>query len=179
MPETEQWQASLPEQRTTWGIAACCIILVFLASARPEWFEFPVPAPQQQIVKKVQPKKPLRAPPVIQHHQVETQLKMHKIQPKPKKPSATVTPKAPASDTVSIVGGFYVQIGAFHERPRAQRLTDQLKRKGWKAVISVRKSGLYAVWIGPKQTRSSAEKLLKTIQRKLKSKGFIVHQKSV
>jgi len=178
MPETEQWQASLPEQRTARGLAACCIILVFLASVRPEWFELPVPAPQQQTIKKVQAKKAPHAPPVIQHHPVKTQLKTHKIQPKPKKPPAMVTPPRSVSDTATIGNGFYVQLGAFHERPRAQGLTDQLKRKGWNAVISVRKNGLYAVWVGPKKTRTSAEKLLKTIQRKLKIKGFIVHQKN-
>ncbi len=180
MPETEQWQASLLEQRIAWGIAACCIILVFLASTRPEWFELPAPTPQQ-VVNKEPNRKTSHPAPVIHHHQVETPLeapvKTQPSKPKPKKRLVVTTPKTKTPDTTVIASGFYVQIGAFHERHRAQGLTDQLKRKGWKAVISTRKNRLYAVWVGPKQTHASAEKLLLTIQRKLKSKGFIVHQK--
>jgi len=181
MPETEPWQASLLEQRIAWGIAACCIILVFLASTRPEWFELPTPPPQP-IVKKEPIRNTPRPAPVIHHHRVETPVeapvKIQPAQPEPKKRPVVTTPKTKAPDTRVIASGFYVQIGAFHERLRAQGLADQLKRKGWKAVISTRKNSLFAVWIGPKQTRASAEKLLVTIQHKLKSKGFIVHQKS-
>ncbi|MFQ5345583.1 MAG: SPOR domain-containing protein, partial [Mariprofundus sp.] len=87
-------------------------------------------------------------------------------------------PPHPVTDTASIAAGFYVQVGAF-QHPHARGLADRLKKDGWKTVISARKNGLYAVWIGPKKTRASAEKLSKTIQRKLKIKGFIIHQKSV
>ncbi|MDQ6982562.1 MAG: SPOR domain-containing protein [Mariprofundus sp.] len=179
MPASEQWQASLPEQRAAWGIAACCIILVFLSSVRPEWFRFQAQAPQQQTVKKIQTKKMPHTPPAIEHHSVDPPVKIHKVQPKPKVSTATVRPKTPTSHPMKMAGGFYVQVGAFQERSRAQKLTEQLKRKGWQAAISIRRSGLYAVWIGPKQTRASANQLLKAIQLKLKSKGFIVHQKSV
>jgi len=178
MPETESWQASLLEQRTAWGIAACCIILIFLASAQPEWFEFRKPEPQHHTVKKSPSKKIPVPSPAIQHHPVETHAQKPVLKPKIKAPPVTTPPKTHVSKASAIAGGFYVQVGAFHERPRARGLTDQLKRKGWSAVISARKSGLYAVWIGPKKTRASAGKLLKTIQRKLKIKGFIVHQKN-
>jgi len=178
MPETESWQASLLEQRTAWGIAACCITLVFLASARPEWFEFREVAPQQHTVKKSPSKKIPLPPPVIQHHPVETHTQQSVLKPKIKTPPVTTAPKTHVSKASAIAGGFYVQVGAFHERPRARGLTDRLKKKGWSAVISVRKNGLYAVWIGPKKTSASAGKLLEAIQRKLKIKGFIVHQKN-
>ena len=47
MSESANWQASLLEQRMAWGIAAGCIILVVLASARPEWFDFSGPKQKQ------------------------------------------------------------------------------------------------------------------------------------
>jgi len=34
---------------------------------------------------------------------------------------------------------------------------------------------LHAVLVGPKQTRNEAETLLKSIQGRIKKKGFIVH----
>jgi len=80
------------------------------------------------------------------------------------------TNSAPAS-------GYYVQLGAFGEKPRAQGLVDQLKRQGWSAVISPKPNGLHAVWAGPEKDHAEAEKLQKAIEKKMKTKGFIVQQK--
>jgi len=161
-----------------WGIAASCIMLVLLASVRPEWFDFSTssqkPTSKQALSGSAkhtatQPRK--------------THLKTRQTAPATaaKKPPAmhakTKSPPPPAKKQNTISGGFYVQLGAFQQRPRAQGLADQLKRNGWMAVIVSKPDGLHAVWVGPKKMRSEAEKLRKAIHRKLKNKGFIVHKK--
>jgi len=175
MSESANWQASLLEQRMAWGIAACCIILVVLASARPEWFDFS--GPKQKQVATLVPSEPTK-------HASAHQRKMHiqkakkptRVSPPAKAPTVHQTDKpTPAAKTEHISGGFYVQLGAFKEHPRARGLADQIKRKGWHSVILPTKGGLHAVLVGPKQTRNEAEKLLKSIQGRIKKKGFIVH----
>jgi len=160
-----EWQASLIEQRTAWGIAAGCMILVVIASARPDWFDLSTwsqpskraesvattlqPSPPKAVVSQARP--PAMHPPSVRphHHQAAA---------------------------ASIANGYYVQMGAFQQRSRAQGMVRHLKKRGWKAVLTTTQGGLHAVWIGPKRTRSEAETLLKIIRTKLKNKGFIVHQ---
>jgi len=180
MSDSDNWQASLLEQRMAWGIAASCIMLVLLASSRPEWFDFSTPQPKQAAKQTAaaHPAAQLRKTPVKKIH-----TKPHAIHPKQTttahaktKTKSTQTP-VPVKKSPPISSGFYVQLGAFQERPRAQGLADQIKRKGWRVVITTKKDGLHAVWVGPRKTRSEAEKLLNAIYLKLKNKGFIIHQK--
>ncbi|MFQ5519455.1 MAG: SPOR domain-containing protein [Mariprofundus sp.] len=194
MTTSGEWQASLLELRTAWVIAACCIALIFTASVRPDWFEFPTPNPdlQQQFesvesAKKTEPVRaaiqPQKIEPAVQHAQPQAE-KPAAVAPaqskpvvSPKPPAAIVKAKQPAATSSAIANGYYVQIGAFKERSRAQGLTDQLKRQSWNTVIVEKKPGLHAVWIGPKQHRGEAEALLKSIDLKLKRNGFIIHHK--
>ena len=164
-----------------WGIAACCIILVVLASARPEWFDFSGPK-QKQVATLVpsEPANPTPAKHATPHHRITHIQKNRKpthVSPPAKTPTVHATDKStPAAKTEQIAGGFYVQLGAFQEHPRARGLADQIKRKGWHSVISPTKGGLHAVLVGPKHTRNEAETLLKAIQGSIKKKGFIVHR---
>ncbi len=177
MSEPGNWQASLLEQRMAWGIAAICIMLVMLASARPEWFDFTTPHPTP-VAKQTQS--------TSTKHAATRQRQTH---PTRAKPPATAAKKAPVihakaktsplAKPTAITGGFYVQVGAFKEHLRARGLADQLKRQGSSVVIVSKKDGLHAVWIGPKKTRAEAEKLLKTMHLKHNNKGFIIHQKQV
>jgi len=182
MSESGNWQASLLEQRMAWGIAAVCIMLVLLASARPEWFEFDLFAPPPKQVTKQAQTTPAKH---VVTRQRQTHPATHARQPaKALKKAPAIHAKAKASPPTvakhaAIADGFYVQLGAFKERPRAQGLADQLKRKGWATVIAIKADGLHAVWVGPEKTRGEAEKLRKAIQRKLRNKGFIVHKKRV
>ena len=176
MSESTNWQASLLEQRMAWGIAACCIILVVLASGRPEWFDFF--NPNQKQVATLSPSGPAKH---ATAHQRKTHIQKAKkpthVSPPAKAPTVHAIDKPkPAAKTEQIAGGFYVQLGAFKEYPRALGLADQIKRKGWHSIISPTKGGLHAVLVGPKQTRNEAETLLKSIQGRIKNKGFIVHR---
>jgi len=160
-----------------WGIAASCMILVLLASARPEWFEFDLSTPQQTSLGA---KQTLTAPATQQHKtQLKTHLKPHStaVKKPPVVHAKTKPSSPPVKNHAAIANGFYIQLGAFHERPRAQGLADQLKRSGWAAVITSKPGGLHAVWVGPKKTRSEAETLRNALHRKFKNKGFIVHKK--
>jgi len=181
MSESANWQASLLEQRMAWGIAACCIILVVLASARPEWLDFSGPKKKQiATLAPSEPAKPAPAKHATVHPrktQVQKAQKPTHVSPPAKAPTVHAIDKPkPAAKTEQIAGGFYVQLGAFKEYPRALGLADQIKRKGWHSIISPTKGGLHAVLVGPKQTRNEAEKLLKSIQGRIKNKGFIVHR---
>jgi len=180
MSESGNWQASLFEQRMTWGIVAICIMLVSLASARPEWFEFDFSTPPHKPVAKQAQTTPAK-------HAATRHRQTHPVTHARR--SATTVKKAPAiraktkispppvAKHATIAGGFYVQLGAFRERLRAQGLADQLQRKGWATVIAIKADGLHAVWAGPEKTRGDAEKLRKAIHLQFKHKGFIVHKK--
>ncbi len=197
-----QWQASLFEQRTAWAIALCAIVIIVIAASQPQWFQFTAePETSQQVhqqpVSKTITRKSVSAP-VAQAAQTKHATASPTKTPAKTKPVRTTSSKNksnhqpnhlpnPKPATLShakhptaalnasgIGKGFYVQIGAFKDKNRAQRLNNKLKKKGWSVHIISRKSSLHAIWIGPKSTRKKAEELLKTIQRKLNYKGFIV-----
>jgi len=172
MSETGNWQASLFEQRTAWGIAACCMVLVLLVSTRPEWFDFSFANQKQATERQLK-----QSPAQQRTAHVNARVKPHPLAPKkPHVASTQAQPHVAAKKTSEIAKGFYIQLGAFKERPRAQGLADQLKRKGWHTVVFTKQGGLHAVWVGPRKTNSEAERLLKSILLKLKNKGFIVQK---
>ncbi|ATX80207.1 Cell division protein DedD (protein involved in septation) [Mariprofundus aestuarium] len=193
MTEQTTWQASAIEHRSAWIFALCCLLLILIASLKPDLFEFS----QEEVALPEQVEDTARdsdalaeriAPPV------EEPAEAVKSTPEIEQPKAVVIPakpvtsnrvitKKPAVKAVSSktsstpASGYYVQLGAFGEKPRAQGLVDQLKRQGWNAVISAKPNGLHAVWAGPKKDHAEAEKLQKAIEKKMKTKGFIVQQK--
>jgi len=174
MAKSGNWQASLLEQRIAWAVATVCLILVLLTSTRPAWFDFstsghkPVArhaatTPVKHAIRKTNA--PIKkAPPALR---AVSPPKQHTVHSK--------TKQAPTKKVITVARGFYIQLGAFNERPRAQGLADRLQHQGWHTVIASTQGGLHAVWIGPKPTRRAAETLLKAVQARLKNKGFIVH----
>ena len=177
MTEPTNWRASLIEQRTAWGIATCGMLIIIFAATQPQWFELTTPKqPTRQSVAALNtgqnPIKTTSGKPALKAA----------VQPQAAAQVGHITSRTPAKKQPSahapIAHGFYVQLGAFEEPPRAQKLAHQLKRKAWKVRITKRKNGLHAVWVGPKKNRAQAEKLMQRIQDKLKYKGFIVHHKT-
>lgn len=137
----------------------------------------PTPAPFEtaqapaavESIRPVEPIKPVRPVKPI------TPTVEHRPTPKPaSKPAPAPQPK-PAVSSSRVSPGYYVQLGAFSELPRAQGLADQLAAKGWHSAI-VPKGRMHAVWAGPAATRTEAESTLKAIRNKLKLTGFIVHR---
>ena len=162
-----------------------------IATIKPDLFEFdsyskPETAQQTSVIKettappaKVTASKPApkaevvveAAKPAVIDAKASVKPAKPVQQAKPTKPAVKPASSKPASKVSS---GYYVQLGAFNEQPRAQGLVDQLKQHGWKAVISKKSSGLFAVWAGPGD-RKAAENLQTAIESKLKIKGFIIH----
>jgi len=177
MRKQSNWRASLTEQRTAWIIAVCGIIIIALSASQPQWFEFPVPSQHSNsATATVQ---------VIPQTKTNTAKATAKITTTAKKASVTNRPSSKPAQTsrpastqkTSLTHGFYVQLGAFQERPRARNFVQQLNKNGWSARIINKKNGLHAVWVGPKTSRSQAEQLAKSIHSKLKYKGFIIQHK--
>jgi len=168
--QTGEWQASLIEQRTAWGVAAGCMMLVSLAAVRPDWFDLSTWLQPSKRAESVATTLQSSPPQTSAPKAVVAQARPHAMHP----PSVRAHHHHAAAATIA--NGYYVQMGAFQERSRAQGMVKHLKKRGWKAVLTTTRLGLHAVWIGPKRTRSEAERLLKIIRAKLKNKGFIVHQ---
>jgi len=186
MSASVHWHASIPEQRIAWAVAICCMVIVALVAIKPEWFTGGASGKHSDL-------RQANAPHSIYAttHRRQASLKVQKkARATIRKKTHTVAPPARntakskskprqavvlAPTAAPAASGYYAQLGAFHERSRAQGMADQLKHHGWHAVIATTQGGLNAVWVGPKSTRSGAETLLKSIQRKIKNKGFIVH----
>lgn len=181
MSDSTHWQASLNEHRAAWIIACCCIATIFVASTWPELFSFepasPVsesrqvniqPPAQQQQTSSSTPEK--RAPRTI-----KTEPASKETKPLISKKTRQQTPVKKPETIASTAGNYYVQTGAFKEKIRARKLANKLKEHGWNTVI-VPKSGLHAVWAGPRNSRKGIETLQKNIARTLNIKGFIVQK---
>lgn len=187
MSGEKNWQASVIEHRAAWITAACCLLIILTVSLKPDLF-----TASEQVVEAAQPEMQAERSrpeaPAIEDEQevIEPEPAAEPIKPKPviapSKPAVKkdiakqpIIKAVPSADEPS--GGYYVQLGAFKERPRAQGVIDQLKRHGWNGVLSQKSSGLYAVWAGPEAQRAGADKLQIAIAKKMKTRGFIVHQK--
>lgn len=68
-------------------------------------------------------------------------------------------PAAAQAPPPAAAGDFVLQLGAFGVRPNADRLVEELKQKGYAAFIARPESdpSLFAVRVGPFQTRAQAE----------------------
>ena len=73
-------------------------------------------------------------------------------------------------------GKLYVQVGAFKEVKGAKIIYEKM-RKRYKRAQIMPKSGYYAVWVGPVQSKSEAETLKRQILKRYKIKGFITSEK--
>lgn len=181
MANSNHWQASLGEHRTAWIIACCCIATIFLASVWPDLFSFKSTAPtsesqghDQQESRFATPEKQTSRTIKKQPQQALTANK--KSTAVAGKKNQTQTLEAEPKKVAAASGNYYVQAGAFKEKTLARKLASRINRHGWNAAI-VPKSGLHAVWVGPKNSRSGIENLQKSIHRTLNIRGFIVQKK--
>jgi cell division septation protein DedD len=84
--------------------------------------------------------------------------------PPPATPPPTTPPASQARSTGSgqgteATGDWALQFGAFASRDNANRLTAELKQKGYAAYIANTADGLFAVRVGPFQTRAEADSM--------------------
>ncbi|PJA31481.1 MAG: hypothetical protein CO187_09200 [Zetaproteobacteria bacterium CG_4_9_14_3_um_filter_53_7] len=194
MSDPINWHASLTEHRTAWILSCSCLLLIALAVAKPDLFDpssySTPPAPQQAQAEKEAGTPP--PPPVEEEVETEAVTKVADIvetakpavidagaktetpAPVAKAAPTVVTPAKPGPVSAP-AAGYYVQLGAFSEKSRAQGLVDQLASSGWHAVVYQKSATLFAVWAGPESDRKAVDTLQKAIEGKMKIKGFIVH----
>lgn len=86
--------------------------------------------------------------------------------------TAPVTKKA----SKKVYGHYYVQIGAFSNKSHADKLAARINRNNWSAKVVKKTAKLFAVWVGPRGTRSLANALKSSLQQRLNMKGFIIKQ---
>ncbi len=70
-------------------------------------------------------------------------------------------------------GNFFVQVGAFAEKHKAQALYQKMKTTYKRAILTT-KGKYHAVWVGPVRNRKEADILKAQILKRYKIKGFIV-----
>jgi len=187
--EKTNWQASVIEHRTAWSIALGCLLLILITSLKPDLFTATdrgseIVAQDDVVAERPKPRVKAATPridkkpqqPAVVHVTEAIKPKVVVATAKPVVKKAAATPIS-TSRSATPPSGYYVQLGAFKEQPRAQGLIDQLKRQGWSGTLSRKSNGLYAVWAGPEKERSKIDRLQIAIEKKMKIKGFIVTQK--
>lgn len=95
------------------------------------------------------------------------------VDTKTQEPSASSgTPTSPKTSTriatpTGSSGNFFIQVGAFNDRPSAQLAAERFKKLGYNAVVKEPfprdRKPLYRVWVGGFRTREEAQKVLNQI----------------
>ncbi|MGB9906075.1 MAG: SPOR domain-containing protein [Candidatus Saccharicenans sp.] len=93
-------------------------------------------------------------------------------------PKTTTTSPRPAA-TPS--GTFYIQVGAFNDRPSARLEAEKYRKQGYTAVVKEPfardRKPLYRVWLGGYRTREEAQKALsELVSRSARNPGFFIVQ---
>ncbi|MCR4395753.1 MAG: SPOR domain-containing protein [Candidatus Saccharicenans sp.] len=93
-------------------------------------------------------------------------------------PKTTTTSPRPAA-TPS--GTFYIQVGAFNDRPSARLEAEKYRKQGYTAVVKEPfardRKPLYRVWLGGYKTREEAQKALsERVSRSARNPGFFIVQ---
>lgn len=98
-------------------------------------------------------------------------------------PAATTPRTSPGTKTtVPATGGnFFIQVGAFNDRPSARLEAEKYKKQGYNAVVQEPfardRKPLYRVWLGGYRTREEAQKALSELVGKTaRNPGFFIVQ---
>lgn len=84
--------------------------------------------------------------------------------------------------TVPATGGnFFIQVGAFNDRPSARLEAEKYKKQGYNAVVQEPfardRKPLYRVWLGGYRTREEAQKALsELVSKAARNPGFFIVQ---
>lgn len=177
------WIAGQHEKRAALVIAIASIGLVALAIVWP-WL---MPAKQtatSPVAASEPPQLPIKvqapAPAVKPVPKPEPEAPPAQPQPAPatvqpaKPPAPTKPAPAPtATKSAATVAGYYVQLGAFKDKKRAEALAGRLSGK-WNTTVAGRPNNLHAVWVGPYKSESLAVQAKTRIAKAEKINGFII-----
>lgn len=98
-------------------------------------------------------------------------------------PAAATSRTSPGTrTTVPATGGnFFIQVGAFNDRPSARLEAEKYKKQGYNAVVQEPfardRKPLYRVWLGGYRTREEAQKALsELVSKTARNPGFFIVQ---
>jgi len=208
MADSQRWRATLAEHRTAWLISSASLIIILLAMFWPGVFDFrssepdqaiemadhepaaapeptysaSTPVPVDALTTPVEPEAPAAAPGQAARPmpQQTKPVSLPAVAAKPagtnSKPVTTSQPRPAAIAPAS--GTYYVQTGAFKDKAHADKLAASINSKGWPAKVVSKPGNLFAVWVGPKESRGLASALQDSLLKRLNLKGFIIQQKA-
>lgn len=82
---------------------------------------------------------------------------------------------SPPAPQVTLKKGYYVQVGAFRDKPRAEKWRGQLKEKGYRALMLYSSArGVYRVVIGPYSSKELAVRVARKVDRVFKVRSSVV-----
>jgi DedD protein len=89
--------------------------------------------------------------------------------------AATVSPPAPPRPATSGAGGWVVQVGSTQDRMEADRIAARFATRGARVVVAdvPGKGRWYRVRLGSFETRESADRYLRDLERGTGAKGFV------
>ena len=80
--------------------------------------------------------------------------------------------KTTTAQPLTAGAGFTIQVASFHDKARAELVSEELKKKGYIPVISAKDLGdkgtWYRVWVGDFESEEKARELLKTLKEDYK-----------
>lgn len=178
------WVATPTETKTAWIIALICIVLVISSFLWPMIDSTFIEKTSTFQKEKIKPETESIEKIIVNVQEQKSQTKTEIPQPAPilKKTAPVTVKKAqpaskpvpkPTTTTKALPKGYYVQVGAFKERKRAQTLQKKLAAN-WKTQLRDKSNKMVAVWAGPYKNSKEATRIKAEIATRTKIKGFIV-----
>lgn len=91
------------------------------------------------------------------------------------------TEPTPRTTTAATGGNYFIQVGAFNDRPTARLEAEKYRKQGFNAVVKEPfardRKPLYRVWLGGYKTREDAQKALsELVSKSARNPGFFIVQ---
>ncbi len=181
MKKFQAWIADPRERRRAMIVSAACMMLIALLIGMQALAPESSPKTGGQARFSIPPR-PVDKPPaqVTQHPARPTAPPVSPAVITPATPPKSAARHAPASGkgpgespAKAKKPSYYIQVGAFRERQHARNIIRRLRKLGWTLSMHRKKNGLFAVWVGPLASRTSAQ----AAKKKLHSQhvqGFII-----
>lgn len=101
--------------------------------------------------------------------------------PQPRLISSLPTPKKPTARPIASTGrrGFSVQVGAFSESAAAERISDDLRGKGFSVYVTPSagsRDGRWRVRVGPMNTRAEADNIAQRLKTQEKLPTWVLSE---
>ncbi len=176
------WIAKKSEYRLILITTGICIAFVITALIWPEPSKETDPAePEvgQATIFKLPPRPIQPLPPEEKEISKEPELQTRDIDTPSVEPVKVAKPSPVVKQTPIAKTprhGFYIQVAAFKDPARARAQAGKLRQNGWKVDIVIKGGDMHAVWVGPWQSRTDADKGKARLLKELNLKGFMINK---